>query len=453
MNGFLRRAARLLGIDSPAAGRENEHFPVGAMQFHLSSYADPQGRIFLAGGKLYRGVPAECAAFCARLFDTGVVAALVEKGLLVGTIRSPRTAAGFAVVLEHEQIPHVSYPYEWSGEILRAAALHTLTLLEDLASRGLTLKDAHGWNVLFKGGRPIFVDFGSIVEARPGEPWHAEQEFREYFLHPLEMLAAGHGRLARALLRDFEKGIDIGICASIVGLAIPPRPATGGEGPFAWYRERISALNLQPAATAWSAYYDGAFPAMTPDENWTAKHRAVRQLLRRFRPASVLDIGANRGWYSLLAATEGARVVAFDDDEVCINQLFLDARERGLDVQPLVMSCLNPSPRYGIAGGVMESATERLQCDLVLGLAMVHHMVFKMYLNFDQIAAGLAAYATKTLIVEFPPSDDFHVKQWMTDRHGWYTEENFRAALLQHFSKVSCVASHPAPRVLLVCEK
>ena len=427
------------------------HLPAAKMEFHPSSYADPQGRVFRAGSRLYRGVPASSAAFCTRLFDSGVVAALMEKGLLVPTSRTALTAEGFALVLEHENVPHVSYPFEWPGELLRAAALHTLAVLEELARHGLTLKDAHGWNVLFAGCRPVFVDFGSITEARSGEPWGAEQEFREYFLHPLELMAAGHLRLARGLLRDFEQGIGIGICASITGVGIPPRPE--GTAPIAWYRERIAALGLRPPATGWSDYYKGEFPPLTPDASWTPKHHAVRDLLRQYRPASVLDIGANRGWYALLAASSGARVVAFDNDEVCVNQLYRDASGLQLPVQPLVMSCLNPTPRYGLGAGLMESAAERLQCDLVLGLALVHHMVFKMHLNFDQIATGLAAYTKRTLVVEFPPKDDIHVSQWMSDRYAWYTVENFTAALRRHFPKINPVASHPAPRVLLVCER
>lgn len=445
----VRSAWRALKGGEGRAG--SDAVPLAAMQFHPSSYADPHGRLFVTGGRLYRGVPAASAAHCARLFDSGLVDQLVEKQLLVPTKRSPLQAEGCALVLEHERVPHVSYPYEWGAEMLRAAALHTLVLLEELAGRGLTLKDAHGWNVVFEGCRPIYVDFGSIIEVQPGEPWHAEQEFQEYFLHPLAMMGAGHDRMARALLRDFETGITLPLCASIAGLGVPQRPA--GAAPFAWYRELISGYDFRSGGTPWSAYYHDAFPALAPDKSWSAKHHAVHQLLHQHRPVSVLDVGSNRGWYALLAATGGARVVAFDNDASCINRLFSDAAERKLDVQPLVMSCVNPSPRLGLGGGLMESAAERLSCDLVLALALVHHMVFKMHLNFDQIADGLAAYTGRTLVVEFPPADDTHVRPWMTDRHHWYTLENFMTALRRHFPRIKVMPSDPAPRVVLVCER
>jgi len=333
--------------------------------------------------------------------------------------------------------------------------LHTLDILDELAGRGLSLKDAHGWNVLFRGCQPVFVDFGSIAEGPAGGGWrpHVEQEFREYFLHPLELLAAGHGRIARALLRDFDRGLDREECQALLTATGVVLPAADQTKPFSWYRERIHALNLRPASLGWSGYYDGEFPPLQPDATWTPKHRAVHQLLRQYRPATVLDIGANRGWYAMLAATNGSQVAAYDNDEVCVNQLFTDARAAGLAVQPLVMSYLNPAPRHGIGPGVTLAAAERLQSDLVLGLALVHHMVFKMHLNFDQIAAGLAAYTKRTLVVEFPPKDDIHVSQWMSPRYAWYEVEHFTAALRRHFRTINTVPSHPTPRILLVCEK
>lgn len=453
MTEFSRNQADSFRTPAAGSGPAPTHLPAGALRFHPLSYADPHGRLFTAGDGLYRGVPAASVEFCTRLFESGAVGALVEKQLLVPTRRAALTAEGYAAVLEHQRVPYVSYPYEWSAEMLRAAALHILAVLEELSTRGLTLKDAHSWNVLFEGTRPVFVDFGSIAAAPADGGWlpYVEQEFQEYCLHPLAMMGGGHDRIARALMRDFESGISIHTCATLAGLGVPQRPP--GAAPFAWYRELIAAYNFRPGGTPWSEYYQDAFPPLEPDAAWTAKHHAVHRLLQQHRPASVLDIGSNRGWFALLAAAQGARTVAFDTDPICINALFADAAERRLDVQPLVMSFVTPSPRYGLAGGIMAAAEERLPCDLVLALALVHHLVFKMHLNFDQIAAGLAVYARKALVVEFPPADDAHVKQWMTARHAWYTQENFIAALRRHFPKVSVVTSDPAPRMLLVCER
>ena len=453
---FRRKAKAALGRpDSQHAIPDVRPIPAATLRFHPSSYADPSGRVFVYEGRLYRGIPAERVAFCEMLFNRGVVADLVEKGFLPATKRSGPAVEGFAAVLEHERITFSSYPNEWSAEMLRDAALLTLDLLQELSVHGLTLKDAHGWNVLFRGPRPVFVDFGSIVESAGEGGWlpHVEQEFREYFLYPLLLMAVGQGRMARALLCEFDRGLRAEECRAVVtaaGHAFPDE--TPGQS-FTWHRACIDAVRLQADSKGWSGYYDGEFPDLHPGPGWHPKHHAVHGLLQQFRPATVLDIGANRGWYAMLAATLGAQVAAFDNDETCVSYLYSDARKRQLPVTPLLMSLLNPTPRLGLGYGVTEPASERLRADLVLGLAVVHHMVFKMHLNFDQIAAGLAAYVGRTLVVEFVPSDDIHVSQWMTPRYQWYTLAGFKASLDKHFRVIRTVASHPSPRILLVCER
>jgi hypothetical protein len=455
---------------------------------HSLSHADPNGALFHWKNGLYRGIPERGVRLCRRLFDEGIVDDLVSKGLVIATEMTDLTADGFPLILKHREVPFVSYPFEWSGEMLRDAALHTIGLLSDLSERGLTLKDAHGWNLLFDGPRPVFVDFGSIIEAGDS-PWRVEQEFVDSFLHPLGFVAAGQARIARRLLQDFERGVDADEYALIGGMSVSQlasrvlrigkssvrrilpasglrmlrghyrdlkrRPAVQAYKAYRFDRlkERLAAMKLPSEATKWSGYYDREFPSFTADNNWTPKHHAVQQLLQRYRPATVLDIGANRGWFSMLAAKKGAKVVAFDTDEVCLNRLHLDTKDACLDVQSLVMSFTQPTPRLGLGEGIAHSAVNRFQCDLVLGLALAHHMVFKAHLNFGQIAAGFAAYVKKVLVVEFVPRDDQHVRQWITDQHDWYTLDNFTQALRRHFRDVNVIASYPDPRVLLVCER
>lgn len=423
-----------------------------AVSQHPSSYADPHGRLFIdSDGRLFRSLNGAGAALCRKLFHEGIVDELIRRKLIVGTSLSKRSIAGSSLVLEHDRLPYVSYPYEWGSEMLRAAALHTLNLLEFLAPLGYTLRDAHGWNVVFDGVNPVFVDFGSIVERSAGEEWQAEVEFQEYFLHPLAMMGEGHDRIARALLRDFEQGIRMSDCERIKELGVPQRPVEAA--PFGWYRELISSYDFKPARTAWAGYYENDFQPLHPSDGWSGKHHAVAQIMNEIHPATVLDIGSNSGWYSLFTASQGAKVVAFDNDATCINELFVRATDLKADVQPLVMSFVNPSPRYGVAAGVMESSVERLGCEMVLALALVHHLVFRMHLTFPQIADGLAAYAKNSLVVEFPPGDDVHVRQWMSTRYDWYTLENFKAALQPHFRHIRILKSDPSPRVILVCEK
>src|SRR5207248_3355832 len=158
-------------------------------------------------------------------------------------------------------------------------------------------------------------------------------------------------------------------------------------------RAEVERLVIPSPRTEWSNYYDGSLLPFFASDDWTPKHSSVDRVLSDLRPPSLLDIGSNRGWYAQLAALRGSRVVAFDADEPCVTQLYQDSKERSLPILPLIMDFKNPSPGYGVCNQWLAPATERLRCDMVLGLALVHHLAFKQQLNFEQIVDGLAIFS------------------------------------------------------------
>ena len=394
------------------------------------------------------------------------------------------------MVLHHRVVPSISYPFEWCALMLKDAALAVLDLVEELARDGLTLQDRHSWNVLFDGSKPVWVDFGSIVRST-GTGWQAYDEFCRFFLNPLRLMARGHGRMARWLLHDNTTGVLESDVRALVGAgflgfsgralvnsarhkvkAVLPgafRPAlrrvaarlaseVGDLGArsrgdsIARGRREIEAIKLPMPEENWAEYYDGMFPAFTPSEDWTAKHRGVFEILSTLRPASVLDIGSNRGWYAQLAAHLGSRVVAFDVDEPSLARLYVDSRAEQLPVLPLVMDFRKPSPGFGLVDTWFPPAAQRLRCDMVLALALVHHLVFKRRLKFEQLVEGLFAFSNRWLVVEFIPPEDRYVREWWAPQYSWYTFENFLEALGRRFQTIKVLPSQPDTRVLVLCE-
>jgi len=172
--------------------------PRAEVEHHPLSYADPSGRLFSWRGDLYRGVYADRAPFYRELFASGVAAALIEKGLMIAAEPADLCADGFGLILKCQRVPFVSYPFEWSSEMLRSAALLMLDLQRELLRHGLVLQDGQSWNILFDGARPVYVDWGSIAPTSNGA-WAGDSDFRGFFLYPLRFMAAGHRRLARRL--------------------------------------------------------------------------------------------------------------------------------------------------------------------------------------------------------------------------------------------------------------
>jgi hypothetical protein len=83
----------------------------------------------------------------------------------------------------------------------------------------------------------------------------------------------------------------------------------------------------------------------------------------------------------------------------------------------------------------------------------VHHLVFKGNLRFEHIAAGLASFTTRWLLVEFIPKEDQYVSKWDHASRPWYNVDQFKSALSRHFQRIEVLPSDPHPRLMLLCEK
>jgi hypothetical protein len=472
------------------------------LQFHALSWDDPIGRLFWKEGKLYRGIRALRSDFYRGLFECGLIQDLIDKKLLVGTRIADYSTSEFPLVLEHDIIPRISFASEWAEASLKAASLVVLDIELVLRKHQATLVDTNPWNMLIERGKPIYVDFCSITPLPNPSHWDAAEQFEQYFLNPLILYSNGLARVARRLLNDPWVGIStetlskIGMPARIRSslqkkivhklkhfaktklpasllpiakkygkkLSSPPSAVRGNRNAapqIAALRSRIEDIRLSGAATRWAGYYTNNFPSLEDATNWTTKHHAIADIIRNYRPKTLLDIGANRGWYSQLAAHEGVSVIATDSDETSINELCADIEQKKLDVLPLYMDARFPEPAQGPAYKLLPSAGERLKSEMVLALAIIHHLVFTWHLNFEQVIENFAMFTEKWLVIEYVGTGDAVFNRlWDASTRPWYTPENFIAALEKHFVIVSQTVSDSGgldysgdDRTLIVCRK
>lgn len=484
---------------------------------------DNAGEPFLSDGRVLRGLyPGSAAAvlevlaICEAndLFRYGIVATRQLR-------ENPHPELGYEAVLEHDRIPFVTYPHEWSASMFRDAALFHVSLFERLHDYGLTLKDWHPWNILFEGTAPVFVDFTSIIpiDSLPlqdylaggrtlrgagSSPDAASAAIREmhrlmfepYFGLPLAMMR--QGRHAEARTRIFETTLNA--AASVISRseafagdragrmryeiedrflrAAITEKGTRKRKFFARIRKALDDTDVALAGSAYSSYYEEKSEAFAaePVSEWTNKQHVVHDAIVRFAPRTLLDLGSNTGWFSMLAAKLGCSVVAVDLDEACIDRLYHAARRESLPVLPLVANLTAPLPALeareyadepsrsliGPGSPLVSSPMGRLRCDMVLALAVVHHLALGQALSFDRIASILGDLANRYLCVEFVAIEDrmiagdppfFPAYDAARGEFAWYTQDNFIAALREHFQAVEVLPSHPDSRTLLICSK
>ena len=162
-----------------------------------SSYRDRDARVFYddAGG-VCRALSVRALSEWDAMRQTRFFQQAVQNGDLVRTEQrsDAKIALGsdiepWAGVLQHETIPFVSYPFEWSFGMLQDAALLHLDLLDDALAEDFTLKDGTAYNVQWNGVRPIFIDVTSLERHLAGQPWTGYRQFCQTFLDPLLLQA------------------------------------------------------------------------------------------------------------------------------------------------------------------------------------------------------------------------------------------------------------------------
>ena len=138
---------------------------------HSSSFRDPSGYVFVDNNVLKRAVLPKYFTQYNALKASGFYKKVIKHSLLIPHNESKTTKDSIELI--PEEIPFITYPYEWSFSQLKDAALHTLKLQKYAVSNGFILKDATAFNIAFHGGNPIFIDTLSFDFYNPDSPWKA----------------------------------------------------------------------------------------------------------------------------------------------------------------------------------------------------------------------------------------------------------------------------------------
>jgi hypothetical protein len=457
------------------------------------SFRDPSGRVYICGDRIIRGVDQSTAEHFERLQKSTFFPAAMNNGSVVRTtllhmhdpVAKPIRDEGWHAAIEHERLPVISYPYEWSFSMLKDAALLQLDLLSKAFKEGWTLKDATPYNVQFVGSRPVFIDTPSFVPRSSGEPWFGYRQFCMLNLYPLMLQAYKNipfQGIVRANLdgitpieaRRYFGGWSQFFPSVFLHAGFPAimerqvqkqgqtgRPMTKAGAPLQADRSIhnlidsmhrvVSKLDAKPGSSVWSDY---AQTHSYQDSDFSTKRKFVAQVAESLSPMTVWDIGSNTGEFSEICAKFADSVIAVDGDDSAIEALYRRLKRNATaNILPLIMNLANMSPNQGWAGEERISLDRRSNPDLIVALALIHHIALSANIPIPLFLDWLAK-RTPNLIIEFVDRDDEMTKALLANKketYPLYNKDVFFAELQKRFQIRSSVKLKNGLREVYYC--
>jgi len=196
----------------------------------------------------------------------------------------------------------------------------------------------------------------------------------------------------------------------------------------------VTNTKAKEGKTTWDDYYTGT---ILGSQYLQVKTRLVDQFTGNMSFDTVIDLGANDGHFSLLLQERAKYIIATDADVKCINALYQHVRLKKIkNILPIINVLNLPSPAIGWNNAERVDMTRRLKADLVLVLALIHHLVISANIPLELIAGWLSNMAPQ-LLIEFVPKSDEKVMQLLQHREDIFPEYNlsaFKNVFSQYFT-------------------
>lgn len=447
-----------------------------------SSFRDPSGFVFEREGILYRQVNQSFKEDFDHFINCGCCNHLQKNGLLLPheVIYEQLTdTPGYYLTLKPQKIGFISYPWEWSFDVLKDASLLTLRILKESISFGIILKDASPYNIQWLDGKLVFIDTLSFVKYKPELPWVAYRQFCECFLSPLLLM-----HYKKIPLQQLQLAYPEGIPLSITSSLLPwysrlslytylhihlhnhiSKKKTKNLDQIIFNQKKllnlvtsleslIFSLHLTLKESVWSGYYQ---EANYNQYYFQQKQNIIKGWIENLTGLNTaLDLGANRGEFSKLLASKSIQTIACDFDHASINNLYRDIKKNNeINIQPLIIDLANPSPAIGFNNKERFSFIERCNADISLALALVHHLSIGKNIPLQLIADQFQHFC-QLLIIEFVPKSDKKVQEIIgqkRDVYDGYNEENFTKAFEKWFSIIKKKEIGDSGRLLYLMKK
>jgi len=449
-----------------------------------SSFRDPSGFLFYRDDFLYRQINKSYSEHYDYLIESGLYQKLVDENLLVEHEKvdiPPPDEQKCYQIIKPKPIPFISYPYEWSFTQLKHAALTTLEIQKKAMKYDMILKDASVYNIQFIDSKPIFIDSLSFEKYEEKKPWKAYRQFCQHFLAPLALMSYRDIRLNQ-LFRIHVDGIPLDLTSKLLPFKthfmfsllthihahaksqkhyeskkMDPKKIhlsrKSFEGIIESLKSGISKLKWSFEDSEWGNYYSDTNYS---DPAFNHKIQLVEQFIKNVNPKTVWDLGANTGIFSRISSKMGIPTISFDIDPVAVEKNYQECiKNVEKNILPLILDLTNPSPNMGWENKERKSFLDRGPAEMVLSLALIHHLAISNNLPLEMISNFFKKICT-FLVIEFIPKSDSQVQRLLSTREDIfekYDQETFELEFKENFEILEKINVADSERVIYMMKR
>lgn len=447
---------------------------------HPSSFRDPSGYVYIEDALVKRLINPIYFKQYFALKDSGFFNTLFKSNVLIPHVELLKSST--EIIIQPEQIPFITYPYEWCFNQYKEAALLTLRLQKYSLEKGFSLKDASAFNITFHKGKAIFIDTLSFDFYIKNSPWRAYKQFVSHFLGPL-LLSHHFGTQSLKLMSNFIDGIPIKMVASMLPFKSKLNPFLysnihllakfedkhnkdyNGETKAGVLSKKaqlniiqslydyIKKLSLKEH-TEWGNYYN---KINYSDVAFNLKSDIINSWMSSLNAITMIDIGGNDGTFVRRIASKIECALVCDIDNNAVDLNYNTARENEENhILPFVLDVFNPSASVGFNNKERDSFINRIskfKPDITLALAVIHHISLSGNITFQMSAQFFAGFS-KYLIIEFPKREDSWVQRLLNskadfkDYFDFYNIDSFEKAYSVFFEIIKKLPINNSERVM-----
>lgn len=422
---------------------------------------DKVGKLYFYQDRVFRAINKPYIAQVQEMFDCGMMDELIEKKLFINSWISDFEIKGYNLIIEHTYIKYWNYPYEWSFNMIKDAA-NTVLNINTIANKyGFELFDVHAFNVVYDMSQPKYVDLGSFfkIEKANAKSWTGYLHFYNSFYMPLYLYSKGFSDLSQSIFlfngyfstKDFFllKYKYLNLFGSKINNLIyklyynSRRLAVArhfkviekyGKHKYInyilnfkkYFQNRFNAnrsykLIKQVKKNRSDSYWKDYHNNLNPESD--NRFLSITQLIKtELKDANTLiEVASNQGKFAdfVLQKTQINEIIATDYDKNAVDRLYLNNRNNK-NILPIIYDIVRPNGR-----SCDKKIENRISADIVMGLAVTHHLILTQEINLDHIFKVFERLTNKYIVIEFmplglysgnikniPPIPDYYTLKW-----------------------------------------